>query len=149
MFAKVSGNTVLEWPIDNIATKFPNISFSTNLSNDNLPEGYVIVGVIPPPVAESGKKVVPGIPIKQDGFWVQSWDIVDMTEVEVQELNNSQASYTREKRDILLQKSDLSVLRAYEQGIPAPVELVEYRQQLRDITLQNGFPWQVEWPIKP
>ena len=24
-----------------------------------------------------------------------------------------------------------------------------YRQQLRDITNQENFPWQVVWPIKP
>lgn len=24
-----------------------------------------------------------------------------------------------------------------------------YRQQLRDVSLQNGFPWDIEWPVLP
>lgn len=148
MFAKISGTTVLEWPIPSIAARFPNISFSTN-GYDNLPEGYVFVGVIPQPDPQPGKKVVPGMPVKQGESWVQSWDLVNLTDLELKELSDNRALNIRQNRDLLLQESDLSILRAYEQGIPAPAELVEYRQKLRDITLQAGFPDQVQWPVKP
>ena len=148
MFAKISGNTVLEWPIPSIAARFPNISFSTN-GYDNLPEGYVFVGVIPQPDPQPGKKVVPGMPVKQGESWVQSWDLVDLTDLELKEISDNRALNIRQNRDTLLQESDLSILRAYEQGIPAPAELVEYRQKLRDIPLQVGFPDQVQWPVKP
>lgn len=148
MFAKISGNTVLEWPIPSINARFPNISFSTKGYN-NLPEGYVFVGVIPQPDPQPGKKIVPGMPVKQDEVWVQSWDLVDLTDAELKDISDNQALNIRRQRDVLLQESDLSILKAYEQGIPAPAELVEYRQKLRDITLQPGFPQQVEWPIKP
>jgi hypothetical protein len=148
MFAKISGNTVLEWPIPSINARFPNISFSTK-GYDNLPDGYVFVGVIPQPDPQPGKKIVPGMPVKQGEVWVQSWDLVDLTDAELKDISDNQAFNIRRERDALLQESDLSILKAYEQGIPAPAVLVEYRQKLRDITLQPGFPQQVEWPIKP
>lgn len=148
MFAKISGTTVLEWPIPSIAARFPNISFSTN-GYDNLPEGYVFVGVIPQPDPQPGKKIVPGMPLKQGESWVQSWDLVDLTDLDLKELSDNRALNIRQNRNTLLQESDLSILRAYEQGIPAPAELVEYRQKLRDIPLQVGFPDQVQWPAKP
>ena len=55
----------------------------------------------------------------------------------------------RSHRDGLLQETDWIVIKSYERGenIPAVWEL--YRQALRDITSQAGFPYSVEWPNKP
>jgi len=36
-----------------------------------------------------------------------------------------------------------------EKGTNIPAEWELYRQALRDITGQAGFPHQVEWPVKP
>lgn len=149
MFAKISGSTVLEWPIPNIVSRFPNISFPANLTDANLPEGYVYVGITSPPDIAPGKKVVPGMPVKQGSTWVQSWDVVDMSAIELQELSDSQASFTRKKRDSLLQQSDVLVLKLYEQALPVPADVVQYRQALRDIPLQEDFPHTVVWPIQP
>ena len=49
-------------------------------------------------------------------------------------------------RNSKLAESDLYVIRAYEQGIPVSESIVLYRQALRDITQQSGFPWDVTWP---
>lgn len=67
-----------------------------------------------------------------------------------QEITNEQlATKIRNERDQLLNETDWVVARAFEQGQEVPVEWKEYRQALRDITLQPGFPLQVNWPIKP
>ena len=34
-------------------------------------------------------------------------------------------------------------------GIQLPQVWIIYRQALRDITAQAGFPWNVTWPTKP
>lgn len=52
----------------------------------------------------------------------------------------------RNKRNYLLDKSD------WTQVDDSPVDKIAwatYRQQLRDITLQTGFPTDVVWPTKP
>lgn len=52
----------------------------------------------------------------------------------------------RTKRNSLLQDSDIQILRAYESQTPVPPAVVGYRQALRDITSQTGFPWTITWP---
>jgi hypothetical protein len=52
-------------------------------------------------------------------------------------------------RNSLLQGSDVAVLRAYESGVPVSAEWVAYRQALRDIPQQPGFPDNIQWPTKP
>lgn len=51
----------------------------------------------------------------------------------------------RQQRDELLTKSDWRVL----PGRPNISEWETYRQALRDISLQPGFPFDVTWPTEP
>jgi len=55
----------------------------------------------------------------------------------------------RAKRDRLLADSDWVTIRATDTGTPVPTEWQTYRQALRDITEQTGFPENIEWPSKP
>jgi hypothetical protein len=63
--------------------------------------------------------------------------------------NNREASRVRSERDSLLQETDWIVIKSYERGENIPAEWELYRQALRDITEQAGFPYSVEWPTKP
>jgi hypothetical protein len=54
----------------------------------------------------------------------------------------------RRKRDSLLLDSDVALLRAMESGANTST-LITYRQSLRDIPAQPGFPQQVTWPTLP
>lgn len=56
------------------------------------------------------------------------------------------AMEARAKRDRLIKETDFYLMPDY----PAvPVGITEYRQSLRDITDQDGFPVSIEWPAKP
>lgn len=55
----------------------------------------------------------------------------------------------RYARDRLLAASDWVVLRASEQGTPVPPDWLAYRQALRDVSSQEGFPDAVVWPGMP
>jgi len=55
----------------------------------------------------------------------------------------------RNQRDRLLTESDWVTIRATDTGNPVPTEWVDYRQALRDITEQTGFPEEIEWPQEP
>jgi len=59
------------------------------------------------------------------------------------------AKEARAKRDRLLTESDWVTIRATDTGDPVPTDWQTYRQALRDITEQTGFPEEIEWPIKP
>ena len=71
-------------------------------------------------------------------------------EAEVARLQEEQpAKEARAKRDRLLTESDWVTIRATDTGDPVPTEWLDYRQSLRDITEQTGFPDNVEWPQEP
>lgn len=50
---------------------------------------------------------------------------------------------------ILGAASDWVVTRAFEQGAQVPAPWAAYRQALRDVTAQLGFPGSVQWPSAP
>ena len=59
------------------------------------------------------------------------------------------ATMVRRKRDSLISRTDFYVQPDYPSD-PAGLEAVkQYRQDLRDITLQSGFPRNVQWPSLP
>ncbi len=65
------------------------------------------------------------------------------------------AKSARDSRDTLLAECDWVVAKAVEQnaqdnlGIQIPVVWLNYRQALRDIPQQAGFPATINWPVKP
>lgn len=59
------------------------------------------------------------------------------------------ATMVRRKRDSLISGTDYYILPDYP-STPDGIEAVkQYRQELRDITLQSGFPRNVQWPTLP
>lgn len=59
------------------------------------------------------------------------------------------ADMVRRKRDSLISCTDYYILPDYP-STPDGIEAVkQYRQELRDITLQSGFPRNVQWPAMP
>jgi len=73
-----------------------------------------------------------------------------LVEAEVARLIAEQpAKEARAKRDRLLTESDWVTIRATDTGTPVPTEWQTYRQALRDITEQTGFPENIDWPEKP
>lgn len=71
------------------------------------------------------------------------------TEVEVPLTEEKMASQIREKRDRLLAACDYYVMPDYPKDGDRFAEVLAYRQALRDITKQPGFPKMVTWPDKP
>lgn len=59
------------------------------------------------------------------------------------------AEGVRSQRDLLLRQCDWLVARAFESGQPLPDAWRVYRQALRDVTRQPGFPVAVQWPEAP
>ena len=63
--------------------------------------------------------------------------------------DTEQAKSVRASRDTLLVECDWVAIKAFETGTPVSAQWSTYRQALRDITAQAGFPWTVEWPVQP
>jgi hypothetical protein len=100
-----------------------------------------------------------------NGNWVQAWSVIDMfadttedgvttTKAEQEaayqaNLDAKAAESVRTQRDAKLEESDWMVIRSAETGVALPTEWATYRQALRDITDQIGFPNEINWPVEP
>lgn len=59
------------------------------------------------------------------------------------------AKSARDSRDTLLAECDWVVVKSLESGQAVPTEWANYRQALRDLPQQAGFPVTIVWPVKP
>jgi len=60
-----------------------------------------------------------------------------------------QAKSVRSTRDSKLAESDWRVIKAAETATTLDAAWATYRQALRDVTAQSGFPWTITWPDAP
>ena len=73
------------------------------------------------------------------------WVDVRTTEQKNTEAENLAVSM----RDLLLSNTDWIIIRSLDQGTPIPADWQTYRQSLRDITNQPGYPLNIIWPTPP
>jgi hypothetical protein len=66
-----------------------------------------------------------------------------------QSIQKTAERVARQKRQELLEDTDWITIRSYETNQPVPQDWLLYRQQLRDITNQAGWPVDIIWPTKP
>lgn len=87
----------------------------------------------------------------------QEWgapELVEMAPAEVDAHLNPPpvpptADEARAKRDALLAACDWVVIRAQELNEPVSEAWADYRQALRDVPQQSGFPKNIDWPAEP
>lgn len=78
--------------------------------------------------------------------WETAWAVREKTADEIAQSSAEIAASIRSERNARLSASD------WTQVLDAPVDKqawAEYRQALRDLTAQAGFPWNVIWPQEP
>ena len=81
-----------------------------------------------------------------NGKWYTKYSVADMDQEAKDALDTTQAAAVRKQRNEKLSECD------WTQVDDAPVDKAAwatYRQALRDITAQSGFPWTVTYPEKP
>lgn len=83
------------------------------------------------------------------GVWSIGWTIVEMTEEEITANDQLWSTKQRGIRNSLLQESDWVVIKATEQGQQVSSDWLNYRENLRTVPDQAGFPHNIDWPTKP
>jgi hypothetical protein len=99
-------------------------------------QGVYRVSKLPEPEAPVGKKaVLDAMPTQNEaGHWVLGWTLVALSTDEARAL-----------RDSLLAATDWTA----NSDVTMSDEMRTYRQALRDVPAQAGFPDDVTWPLKP
>ena len=145
-YAKVSETgSILEFGLSEteLKARFPHTSFTVPFSP---PEGYVEVATSVPPSVDGRYNVEESLPILENGQYKQQWNVVAVAGEELAVRELAQKDDVRRERNFFLAASD------WTQLADAPVDSASwaiYRQSLRDVTTQQGFPWEVVWPEVP
>jgi hypothetical protein len=82
----------------------------------------------------------------KNGEWLMAWEISPASTEEIQERFERKSAEVRFERNNRLANCD------WTQLPDAPADRTtwaSYRQALRDISDQAGFPWEIVWPEEP
>lgn len=152
MYAKIENGAVVQYPysVKQLQKDHPNTSFPRKPSDALMAEwGVYPIVKVDRPQADHTKNVAEGTPDLVEGVWVQVWDVTDATAAEIADRTTREASNVRRTRDVLLGDTDWRVIKALESGTTLSADWEAYRTDLRDLTDQPGFPWDVNWPSEP
>jgi hypothetical protein len=128
---------------DNPNTSFPRNPSDAVLANWNV---FPVVEQSPPEYNPANQNLNQLNPTLIDGQWLQTWQVTDASAEEIAERLERKEAEVRQQRNELLSACDWTQL----PDSPADHEAwATYRQALRDVTAQEGFPWDVVWPEEP
>lgn len=142
MYVKVTNGSIDQFPytIGDLRRDNPNTSFPKSIPNSLL-ESYgvyrVTVATVPSydPAVQT---LVTNTPTENNGSWETTYTVENRPQSVAE-------GVIRERRDKLLAATDWMAL----SDVTMSSEMTTYRQALRDISSQSGFPYSVTWPTDP
>jgi len=150
MFVKTADNEVVQYPysIEQFRADNPTISFPAEISNDTLAAyGVYPVGYEPAPAYDPATQrlVISSQPSLVNGGWMLTKSIVDKTSEQIANDTATEGEKLRVLRNRRLSDTDWCAL----SDVTMSAEMSAYRQALRDLPAQEGFPYTVTWPTAP
>lgn len=148
-YVKLDTNGAVErypYTLTDLRRSTPNTSFPLQI-DDETAAAYNCFPVTPaePPAYDPAVNVE-RTAVRRQGAWVEEWVSTPATPSEITARTEAKAADVRSERNDRLAECDWTVLP------DAPVDSTawtQYRQELRDVTAQSGFPWAVTWPEQP
>ena len=148
-YVKANNSSVVKFPysIDDLKNDNSNTSFPVDVPVATLADWgvYPVEVSSKPDVAHDQDAVVNSMPDYADGAWVLGWTVQQKTDQEIAQL----ADEIRVERNAKLTACDWTQLDDAPLTEAAKIVWQEYRQSLRDVTSQVGFPTNVTWPETP
>jgi len=142
------GNAVVE---DNLKALFPNTVFPAIYTPAFVePLGFGMYEWTQIPEVEFPNKRIELTPTKRDnGIYYQTWGVAEMTVEEQSEATANKVRECRMIRNMRLMQSDWTQLSDVSLSDEKKTAWNNYRQALRDVPAQAGFPWAIQWPTQP
>lgn len=148
MYALITNGVVAKYPysIEQLRADNSNVSFPQVLTDDVLNQfGVVTVATQAQPDYDQQTQRIETstVPTLVDNVWTITKAVVNKTQDQIDADTASKAVEVRRTRNELLTNSD------WTQVLDSPVDRAAwatYRNELRNIPQQTGFPWNVTWP---
>jgi hypothetical protein len=84
-----------------------------------------------------------------DGKWFTKYSVADMDDEAKAAKDEEQAKNVRTQRTEKLRDCDWTQLDDTPMSNTQKADWATYRQALRDVPKQAGFPFDIEWPVQP
>ena len=142
-YAKIIDGAVVKYPFTaaDMKADFPELDFTSGFTDEVLAAcSAVAVELGPvPPHSNSTHTFHTTVELDDAGK--------ALAVITAQKRRPEEAAYNiRQARDITIKQTDWVITRSVERGEPVPKDYADYREALRDITEQEGFPFDVVWP---
>ena len=125
---------------------FPNTGFPAQLTEQAINDFGGEVVLEGPQAQPTRYQVAYRNGVEQiEGKWFTKYSVADMDQEAKDALDLQQAKNIREQRNQKLSETDWR----FRTDMNPSQEWKDYCQALRDITLQEGFPWDINWPKQP
>ena len=82
-----------------------------------------------------------------EGKWYTKYSVADLDADGIAAKDAEQAKNVRQTRNDKLKETDWTQGKDIPDAVSQPWAV--YRQALRDVPSQSGFPWDVQWPVQP
>jgi len=139
---------IYPYSFGNLQRDNPNTSYPANPTDATLADWDVFPVTDQPapdynPATQNCNQVNPTF---IDGEWVMTWAVTPATPEQIAERTAAKEAEVRYDRNNRLSDCDWTQL---PDAPVSPAPWATYRQELRDVTAQPGFPWDVAWPVAP
>lgn len=148
-FVCEENDTLVLYNKDQIQKKFyPGFNLSTGYSGDIELNIYPLYRDTIPSNSDLRKKLIVKPLEKIGSSYVLHYDTVDLSEDELEIATENEWEKVRYRRNNEIASTDWRITKASDTGIPVSEEWVTYRQDLRDVTIQDN-PFEIIWPVVP
>jgi endo-1,4-beta-mannosidase len=151
MYVKIENGVVAQYPytLAQMLTDNPATSFPADITTE-LRESFGVFDVdyLGAPEFDPLTHRVEHSPLPSlvDGKWMLTNTVVEKTSEQIAVDTANKAAQVRAERNKKLTATDWTQL---ADSTADKAVWAEYRQALRDITAQAGFPWTIDWPVQP
>lgn len=149
MYVKAINDVVDTFPyyVSNLKIDNPNTSFPDSMTDEMLAgwDMYPVTVTEQPTHSNDQMPVMDSVPTLVNGAWLVGWTLRALTQEELDET----ADDVRDQRNTKLDDSDWTQIADSPLSDADKTLWQTYRQELRDITDQTGFPTDVTWPTEP
>jgi len=146
MYIKATNGIIEAFPytVGMLRKENPNTSFPPKITLEVLASYNVSpVTLATKPLVNAGQVAVKNsVPNYVNGAWIMGWTVRDMTQEELDRVGTS----VRLERNVRLADCDWTQLADAPLTTEEKAAWATYRQDLRDISDQSGFPTDITWP---
>ncbi len=150
MFAKITNGSVDKFPysMGDLRRDNPNTSFPKFIPVETM-AAYGMLEVTNKPSPEYNPETqfveYGPVPVKEGSSWFLLPTVRELSAEQIATRTADAAFSIRSERDRLLAETDWTAL----SDVVMSPGMATYRQALRDVPSQPGFPHSVVWPLKP